>query len=108
MSDMSNSTILTLFIAFRMVAEGHRMVAQMWTLFKEAVESAGPGDLLELLRHLKGVTTISPPPPPASAPGPAPGPVAMDVPQQQQGTPQPSPVKIERGDQPVVLMVGGV
>ena len=67
-----------------MVAEGHRMVAQGWTLFEEAIKSAGPGDLRQLLCHLKGVTT--PTPPPALAPGPA-GPVVMDVPQLQQGTP---------------------
>ena len=42
---MLNSTILTLFAAVRMVAEGHRMVAQWWALFKEAMESAGAGDL---------------------------------------------------------------
>ena len=90
-----------------MVAEGHRMVAQGWTLFEEAVGTAGPGDLPQLLCHLKGVTTPTPPPTPAPAPGPA-GQVPMDVPPQQQGTPVSSPVKIERGDQPVVLMVGGV
>ena len=80
---MLNSTILTLFVAIRMVAEGHRMVEQGWTLVKEAIESPGPGDLGQLLCHLKGVTTLTPPPVPA----PASGPVAMDVPQQQQGTP---------------------
>ena len=87
-----------------MVAEGHRMVAQGWTIFEEAIGSSGPGDLPQLLHHLKGVTTPTPPPVPALAPGSVP----MDVPQQQQGTPRSSPVKIERGDQPVVLMVGGV
>ena len=87
-----------------MVAEGHRMVAQRWTLFEKAVRTAGPGDLLQLLCHLKGVTTPTPPPAPPLAPRPVP----MDVPPQQQGTPLSSPVKIERGDQPVVLIIEGV
>ena len=66
------------------------MVAQGWTLFEEAVESAGAGDLPQLLHHLKGVTMPTPPPALAS------GPVLMDVPQpQEQSTPQPSPVKHE-------------
>ena len=73
---MLNSTILIFLAAFRMIAEGHRMVAQGWTLFKEAIESAGPGDLQQILCHLKGVTMPTPPP------VPAPGPVQMDVPQQ--------------------------
>ena len=45
MSNMLNSTILTSFLEVRTLAEGHRMVAQGWALFEEAVEAAGVGDL---------------------------------------------------------------
>ena len=77
------------------------MVAQWWALFEEAVEGAGEGDLLNLLHHLRGVMTPMPPPP-QQAPAP------MDVQQRETTTPRPSPVKEEnRGDWPVVVMVGG-
>ena len=43
-----------LILAVRTVAEGHRMVAQGWAMFEEAVKGAGKGDLPQLLRHLRG------------------------------------------------------
>ena len=50
----------------QMVAEGHSTVVEGWKLFEETVEEAGPGDLPQLLRQLKGKTTptetTSPPP----------------------------------------------
>ena len=61
MSNMSDSAILTSFVAMRTVAEGHRMVAQGWALFEEAVETAGAGDLPQLLHHLRGMMTLTSP-----------------------------------------------
>ena len=80
-----------------MIAAGHRMVADGWALFGETIEGAGEGDLPQLLHHLRGVTTPTPPPQQSAA--------STDVP------PIPSPakkIKTENlGDQPVVVMVGG-
>ena len=80
-----------------MIAAGHRMVADGWALFEEAIEGAGEGDLQQLLHHLRGVTTPTPPPQQSATP--------TDVP------PTPSPAKKIKtknlGDQPVIVMVGG-
>ena len=88
--------ILTI-LAVRTVAAGHRMVADGWALFVEAIKGAGEGDLPQLLHHLRGVMTPTPPPQQSVAP--------TDVP------PTPSPAKIIKmehlGDQPVVVMVWG-
>ena len=62
-----------------MVAAGHRMVADGWVIFEEAIEGAGEGDLPKLLHHLRGLMTPTQPPPESAAP--------TDVP------PTPSPVK---------------
>ena len=74
------------------------MVVDGWALFEEAIEGAGEGDLPQLLHHLRGLTTPTPPPQQSAAP--------TDVP------PTPSlakKIKTENlGDQPVVVMVGGV
>ena len=43
---------------------GHQMVAQGWVLFEEVVKDAGAGDLPQLLRSIKTMTT----PPPATPP----------------------------------------
>ena len=64
----------------RTVAAGHQMVADGWAMFEEAIEGAGEGDLPQLLRHLRGVITLTLPPP------------AMDVPPQA-STPTPLLVK---------------
>ena len=81
-----------------MIAAGHRMVADGWTLFEEAIEGAGEADLPQLLRHLRGVTTPTPPPQQSATP--------TDVPQVQTSVKK---IKMENlGDQPVVVMVGGV
>ena len=40
------------------------MIAEGWEMFEEAVEAAGTGDLPQLLRSLRGMTTPTPPPPP--------------------------------------------
>ena len=71
-----------LIVAVRMVGAGHRMVADGWKMFEEAVEEGALGDLPALLRQLKGKTT--PPPPtlvdltqdttPATTPSPSPSP----------------------------------
>ena len=87
-----------------MVASGHRMVADGWAMFEEAIEGAGEGDLPQLLRHLRGVTTPTPPPPP-------PQPQQESVPPSDS---QPTPllakkIKTENvGDKPVIVMVGGL
>ena len=74
------------------------MVADGWALFEEAIEGAGEGDLLQLLCHLRGVMTPTLPPQQSATP--------VDVP------PTPFPAKKIKtknlGDQPVVVMVGGV
>ena len=44
-----------------MIAAGHRMVANGWALFEEAIEGAGEGDLPQLLHHLRGVMIPTPP-----------------------------------------------
>ena len=80
-----------------MIAAGHRMVADGWALFEEAIEGAGEGDLPQLLRHLRGVMTPTPPPQQSAAP--------TDMPPVQSLVKR---IKTENlGDQPVVVMVGG-
>ena len=54
MSNMSNSLPYLIFLAVRTVAAGHRMIAEGWEMFEEAVEAAGTGDLPQLLRSLRG------------------------------------------------------
>ena len=54
------------FSAIRTVAAGHRMVTGGWTLFKCMCEEVGPGELPQLLRQLKSVTTPTP-----ASPGPS-------------------------------------
>ena len=87
----------------KMVSQGHAAVAEGWQLFEEAVEEAGPGDLPNLLRQLKGkMTPTQMPPPPHSSP--------MEV-GDKTTTPLPaSPVKIEASlnEDPVIVMVGGL
>ena len=87
------------------------MVADGWRLFEEAVESVGAGDLPQLLRSIRSMTTPPPPVPPATTTlvPVTPVPMQMDV---TPGTSEPgasaaSPVKNE-GDEPVVVLVGGV
>ena len=64
--------MLTLWIhacsAVRMVAAGHRMVTEGWTLFKRTCEEVGPGELPQLLRQLKSATTPTPTSPGCSTP----------------------------------------
>ena len=101
MSNWSNSTVLTLFSAVRTVAEGHQMIADGWRLFEEAVASVGAGDLPQLLRAVRTMTTPTPPPPPPSAgqqeQASEPGQQApMDVTPGASGTSQPVPLPIKR------------
>ena len=86
------------------------MIADGWGMFEEAVNEAGAGDLPQLLRSVRSMTTpppsTAPPapstPPPAAAQG-TPPPVPMDV----QG-PSPSPIKKEASDEePILIRVGG-
>ena len=58
--DTVDTCINCVFSAVCKVAEGHRMVAEGWTLFKQTCEEVGPGELPQLLRQLKGSTTPSP------------------------------------------------
>ena len=92
-----------MFPVVRTVAEGYRMVVQEWLLFEEAVETAGAGDLPQLLHHLRGMTTLTPPP--------ALAPVPMDVQPQQGVVVEPSTaaqslVKQKGLEKPVVVVVG--
>ena len=97
MSNMSN-LIFFLIVAVRKVAVGHRMVAEGWKMFEEAVEEGAPGDLPALLRHLKGKTTLS---------SPTPIEISEDT---QESAPSPSPakkVKTENvSEDPVMVMIG--
>ena len=73
------------------------MVADGWALFEEAIEGAGEGDLPQLLHHLRGMRTPTPPPQQSAAP--------TDVPPVQALVKK---IKTENlGDQPIVVMVGG-
>ena len=49
------------------------MVTNGWALFEEAIKVAGEEELPQLLHHLRGVTTPTPPPQQSPAP--------IDVPQ---------------------------
>ena len=58
------NTVLYFFLAVRKVAGGHKMVSEGhikimagWEMFEEAVAVAGAGDLPQLFRGLKGMTT---------------------------------------------------
>ena len=53
------------FSAVRKVAEGHRLVSEVWTLFEHTCEVVGPGELPQLLRQLNGTTTPTPAPEPS-------------------------------------------
>ena len=50
------------FSAVRTVAAGHRMVAEGWTLFEKTCKEVLPGELPQLLRQFKSVTTPFPGP----------------------------------------------
>ena len=69
--------------AVHTVAARHKMVAEGWTLFEEAVNQAGAGDLPQLLQSIRTMTT----PPPLTTPAKA---ASMDI---AARTPGPSPVK---------------
>ena len=84
------------------MAARHRMVVEGWALFKEAVSSAGDGDLPQLLRSLRGMMMPTPPPAPTGTPPPStPPPQLMEQ--------SPSPVKKEggSGEDPVLIRVEG-
>ena len=108
MSNMSNS--VPYLLAVRTVAAGHRMIAEGWKMFKEAVEAAGTGDLPQLLRSLRGMTMLTPPPPPTPTPPPAAaGPLkqqgATAVPMEVAGVSGVSPVKKEGASSEAVVVV---
>ena len=83
----------------KLVTQGHAAVAEGWQLFEEAVEDAGPGDLPNLLRQLKGKTTPTQMPPPQQ-------PSPMEV---GSMPPPASPIKKEfsSNEDPLIVMVGG-
>ena len=104
MSNISNS--LPYLLAVRTVAAGHRMIAEGWEMFEEVVEAAGTGDLPQLLRLLRGMTTLTPPPPPQA--GPVKQQPMTAVPMEVSGVSGVSPVKKEgASSEPVVVVVGG-
>ena len=87
---------------YKMVAKGHSTVAEWWQLFEGAVEEAGPGDLPNLLRQLKGKTT-------PTETTPSPQALPMEVGEKTPMLPPPSPVKKEQGSEdPVIVMMGGI
>ena len=67
-----------------MVSEGNKTIADGWHLFEEACENAGPGDLTQMLRSLKGMSTQTPTSQPST-------PSQMDT--SKAPTSLPSPVK---------------
>ena len=78
------------------------MIAEGWEMFKEVVEAAGTGDLPQLLRLLRGMTTLTTPPA---------GPVQQEsmpgVPMEVAGVSGVSPVKKKgASSEPVVVVVG--
>ena len=112
MSKRSKLTKTSFILAIRTVAAGHRMIADGWGMFEEVVTEAGAGDLPQLLRSVRSMTTLPPatPPPAQSTPPPArptppqgtPSPVPMDV-----QHPSPSPIKKELSDEePILIRVG--
>ena len=108
---MLNSLPYLIFLAVRTVAAAHRMIAEGWEMFEEAVEAAGTGDLPQLHRSLRVMTTPTPPPPPSPTPPPA-GPVepqaTTGVPMEVAGVSGVSLVKIEGASSEPVFVVGGV
>ena len=91
-------TMYFIFVsAVRTLAARHKMIAEGWQLFDEAVEDAGAGDLPQLLRSIKGMTTPQPPTPPP-----------MDSSAARSPMPSPSPVKREPGaEDPILIRVDG-
>ena len=83
----------------KLVTQGHTAVVEGWQLFEEAVEDAGPGDLPNLLRQLKGKKMPTQTPPPQQ-------PSPMEV---GSMPPPASPFKQEysSNEDPVIVMVGG-
>ena len=81
-----------------MVSEANKTIADGWRIFEEACENAGQGDLPQLLRSLKGMSTPTPtsqPPPTLTAMDtltPNPGTSKAPTPSQS----SPSPVKIKQ------------
>ena len=73
MSKRSKLTKTSFILAIRTVAAGHRMIADGWGMFEEAITEAGAGDLPQLLRSVRSMTTPPPatPPPAQSTPPPA-------------------------------------
>ena len=71
------------FSAVRMVAAGHRMVAEGWTLFERSCEEVGPGELPQLLRQLKSATTPTP-----ASPGPGPSTPVKEEPMEEEAIQQ--------------------
>ena len=91
-----------LFVAVRMVSQGHRMVQAGWALFEEGCSEAGPGELPQLLRSLEMSTT--PPSTPVKS-------LFEEVekkmaPPPQPGAPSPSPTQ-GISDEPVIVKVEG-
>ena len=83
----------------KLVTQGHAAVVEGWQLFEEAVGDAGPSDLPNLLRQLKGKTTPTQMPPPQQ-------PLPMEV---ESMPPPASPIKKEEyssNEDPVIVMVG--
>ena len=71
------------------MAAGHRMIAEGWGMFEEAVSAAGEGDLPQLLRSLRGMTTPTPPPgtpPPQMNVQPSPTPPTPSLVKKEGGT----------------------
>ena len=95
---MVEISYFTCITAVRTLVAGHKMVAEGWELFDQAVEEAGAGDLPQLLRSLKVMTTPQPTTPP---------PMDFTLGAPSQTTPSPSPVKKEHSTEPLLIRVEG-
>ena len=87
----SRYNVLYLILAIRMVAEGHKKVAEGWAMFEAVCNEAGTGELPQLLRSVRSATTppMGPPTTPVKA---APSPMNVDEPEAGPAEPAESPI----------------
>ena len=83
-----------------MVSRGHKLVADGWAVFEQACEEAGPGELPQLLRSLKGAVTPMGPPATPTTP-------VKEEPGTPSPTPGPSTSSSELSSEPVLVKVVG-
>ena len=79
-----STLLIHAFSAVCMVAAGHRMVSEGWTLFEKTCEEVGPGELPQLLRQLKSAMT------PSSGPSTTTTPVKTEPMEEEEEVQQPA------------------